>query len=42
MGENIWKWKMDRLFSKTIKQLMQLNIKEKTLYRSFKELDMTE
>ena len=31
-----------RLFFKTIKQLMQLNIKEKTQYRSFKELDMTE
>ena len=35
--------KTDRtLFFKTIKQLMQLNIKEKTQYRSFKELDMTE
>ena len=31
-----------RLFFKTIKQLMQLNLKEKTQYRSFKELDMTE
>ena len=31
-----------RLFFKTIKQLMQPNIKEKTQYRSFKELDMTE